>query len=400
MMISRLLIRLAGANPDGFQGIENERVRYERLGAALLVPPILALCFVYLSARNLGAGVALAAVIAVVWAVIIITIDRVLVVTMLRRLPGEQFRFSSIVTLAFRLGLAALVGFGIAFAAKLALFDDTIRQELAAEIRQTTGSAQKPLVAELREVDADIAAARGVAQDEVADARRQLDAAVAVRTAEVQGTGGSRRYGDNGPGFRAAQAAVAHQEESLGAIVAANDARMATLRERRLQAESAIQALRGEIRAKSSADLLARVHALNRILEREPFLWWWAVFIAACMLMLEIVPVAAKWMIVQDSAYALRERRKSADEEETQCVEHEATRAAHEARVAMRKEFIVEKSEWETYDDRERIYTARGFSPTNPRSARKTRRSATAAGTTSDMLVKPTFGDREPPPPA
>src|SRR5437763_1526887 len=108
-MINRFLIRLAGANPDGFEGIEHELVRYERLGAALLVPPILALCFVYLSARNLGAGIITAAVVAVAWGMIIITVDRVLVVTMLRRLPNERFRFSSLATFAFRIGLAGLV---------------------------------------------------------------------------------------------------------------------------------------------------------------------------------------------------------------------------------------------------------------------------------------------------
>ncbi len=368
-MIERFLIHLAGASPDAFEGIEHERVRYERLGAALLVPPLLALCFVYLSARNLGAGISMAVAIAVAWAIIIITIDRVLVVTMLRRLPDEKVRFSSLAAFAFRIGLAALVGFGIGFAAKLALFDGTIRQELAAETRQVTAGAERPQQAELAEVDGAIATAQRAAQNEIAQTRQRLDAAVNARTAEAQGAAGSLRYGDTGPGYRAANAEVLHQQQNLAAVIAANDARLGTLAERRRQTMLALESLRREIREKSSSDLLARVRALNALLSREPFLWWWAAFIAACMLFLEIVPLAAKWMIIQDSAYALRERRRSADEEETQRIEYAATAAAHDARIAIRTEFLVEKSEWQTYDERERLYTARGLVPRPPATA-------------------------------
>jgi hypothetical protein len=354
-MAAELLIRLAGADPHRFDTIEHERSRYASLGAAMLVPPLIGGASIFVAARYLGNGVLPALAFALLWGVVILAVDRVLVVTTLRRVPGERIRLANILAILFRFLLAALVGLAIGLFAKLALSADTAKQELADEVRTKVAPLEAPLVADLARVDASIRSSLAQSDAQLSEARGHLTAAIAARTAEAQGVGGSLRYGDQGPGYRAADAEVRERQAQIRELEAQRNQQQTALRNERTRVERQIERVRTEVDTNSSRDLFAQIHALYRLLVRHPYLWWFTGFFAAFLLLLELIPVIAKSIIVRDSAYAFRERMKSWAEEERLRVELEALREAHVRRVTLRTEFITGEAEADVVDQWETL---------------------------------------------
>jgi hypothetical protein len=359
-MITNLLIRLAGADPNHFDGIEHERTRYAALGAAMLVPPILGGAAVYAASRHLGNTAGTSIALALTWATVILTIDRILVITNLRRVPGEGFRFSTLFAVCFRVALAALVGFAISFFGKLALSADSAKQEIAEETRRQSDVIEKPLLQRLSQIDGMISLESSAFETDLAEEQRTLGAAIAARTAEAQGTGGSRRYGDQGPGYRAAEAEVIQRQAQVNMLTLQHQERRAALLTERRGVEAQIDRVRRDVNASAAHDIFAEIRALQHVLTRQPYLWWFTAFLAACLLLLELVPIVAKSIIVNDSAYALRDRMRSWTEEERVRVEIEAIGEAHARRVELRTEFIIEEAEWESYRLHEKLAKRQG----------------------------------------
>lgn len=265
-MLGELFIRAAGADPNRFDGIEHEQTRYAALGAALLVPPLLGGIAIHSTARYLGNPIAVSVTFALIWAIVIFTIDRVLVVTTLRRVPGEPLRLAHFLAIIFRVLLAGFVGFGIGFCGKLALSAKSAKQEIAEDMRRRTLQEEAPLREELRRIDGLIATINQNSDAEIAQARERLSDAVSVRTLEAQGVGGSRRYGDQGPGYRAADAEVRARQTAIANLEAARAQKLQPLLAERAAAQARIQQLGRDIAAADATDILAQVRALERVL--------------------------------------------------------------------------------------------------------------------------------------
>jgi hypothetical protein len=130
-----LLYWLAGARQATLNQLpESERERIAILGSSVLIPTLLAFfgMYLYASSRFDSSRPIVTLLIALVWAFIIMNVDRILLATY-RPFQSRQRRA---IQVCFRVGLAAVISVAIAFPFCLEQYQGAIRERLQGEYRQ------------------------------------------------------------------------------------------------------------------------------------------------------------------------------------------------------------------------------------------------------------------------
>lgn len=130
-----LLYWLAGARKATLDQLpESERERIAILGSSVLIPTLLAFfgMYLYASSRFDSSRPIVILLIALVWAFIIMSVDRILLATYR---PFQPWRRKAI-QVCFRVGLAGVISVAIAFPFCLEQYQGAIRERLQGEYRQ------------------------------------------------------------------------------------------------------------------------------------------------------------------------------------------------------------------------------------------------------------------------
>jgi hypothetical protein len=352
--IRDLLVRLAGADPTRFHGIEDDLDRWARLGALMLIPAFVGAVAVYSCSFWLGNSMPAALIKAAGYFGVLLLIEMMLVSTISRLLPHEPWH-SQILPIVYRFSLALLVGIAVGAAGLLALVSGSVKERLEETTRERVLVATKPMQARLDALDQAIVGARHEEGESIAMGRSRLNEAVTRRTAEVQGIGGSLRYGHGGPGDRAAQAEVNHLRSELDALVAASRERIQDLVVRRTAIVREIANVRQEIEQHAAHDVLAYIRAFIAIMRGDRTLWPIGLFIMLLTIAIEISPLGGKYVVVRNSVYALRQRMLRFEEEEEHRVRYEALQRVHDRRVELLAEEMAIRAAWRNFVQQEEI---------------------------------------------
>ena len=357
MRIGRWLTQLAGARQDVLDQTPGDVPKQTSLGAVLIGTAMMAAVsatFGLVTAVHLP--VAVAAMVGVLWGLLILNLDRMLVVSMARR-TGV---WANIGTAAPRLVLALLIGTVISLPLVLRIFEPEINAELQVMRNEALGQAQtnidsNPRFAEIPALEAEEQRLQGIvsgtatddvgSDPDVARVQKELDAKEAEFTAaerdiicENDGTCGTGVVG-RGPSYRekldkknrleaernALRTQLAGAENAARERLTSGNQRSvaaATTELQRVQDE--LNTRRNErtfeVEKARAAEiqndgLLARIEALDRLSAGRPTMWIAHLTLILMFVCIELLPVLVKLMSVTGpkSPYELVAERRDDD---------------------------------------------------------------------------------------
>lgn len=352
---------LAGAKPDLLRESPGEAIRYGAMGTVLAGTAVMAAAsatFALTTAVRLPLAAAI--VVGVLWGALILSLDRMLVISMSL---GKGF-WRNLAAIVPRLGLALLIGSVISVPLVLRIFDSELTNELQVMHSENLIANQRKLdqrfadiavaearVEQLRRTASGQAALDVAGDPDVRAAQAEVDAAQAAYTkaaehaqCELDGRCGSGVVG-TGPAYQAAKAEadlartrMDRANTVLREVTAAAGARISGGAEAaRKAAEEELKTLEPRLRARLSArataqraldereadneGLLARLEALDRLSSGRPMMWTAHLALLALFTCIELLPVLAKVLSAdKDSKYhqllTLRESRALAAEQD------------------------------------------------------------------------------------
>ncbi len=298
-MESRFLAELAGAT--SVESDSYARRNLSSLGAVLLIPAIVAVFGGFVFADYLGAPWWLATLIALLWGLVILVIDRHLVLTTpvwLPKVEGDADRVWSrplrvLGHVGIRLLLALFLGTLNGHLVGLRLFDDVLSEELhdqlaaaRIEVNSEFDGQREALLAPIAELERELGSER--------ERLVELDATAAAELAgstDLPGTTGIRGAGQVYERYERAldeaRARVADRSQELNAMRADLDPQSIKLEEDR-NAELA------EVEATFATGVVARSRALVELSRRNPHVGLLFGFLLAMLVTIEVLPVVLK----------------------------------------------------------------------------------------------------------
>lgn len=322
--LTQPLVALAGGRPDILAAVPGARIKFVAMGAVITATAaIAALSAVFAAGMALNASTPLAIAIGLVWGLVILVIDRALVVQM-----GNCASAAKMIGIAVpRVVLALILGSVVSTPLTLHIF----HRETAAEIRTIQREAADqfsldlanddrfkdfPTLQEQVDVSRQRVASNGSTDPAVQAKQAAYDAAQAENLrlhaeaqCELNGNCGTGRVGV-GDAYDAAKAAADRQQEvtdtakrELDAAAASSRSEAeATLRD----AEDRLNTLRADRqtlqrefdeRNADNTGLLIRLHALDRIGDRDAMLGWAHLLLFVMFTCIELLPVLVKLMM-------------------------------------------------------------------------------------------------------
>lgn len=259
------LIALAGARAEILDLCPSERIKFQSLGGALLITSGVASISMWFALSGaLGVNAIIAAVLALLWGLVVITVDRWLVTS----IPADGTR--KMLMAVPRLLLAALLGTVISVPLVLRVFQPEINAEISAMAHQQTAA-----VSNLRAVIASrgVAAISVPADSQVRSLTRQLDVESSLRQGSYQlwqclSRGGPGCPAENGP--LAAAAETTYNDERQRAAVLGSELRQARYQQAVTELPAALRhqaVLRAtsESQTPRASGLLVRLQALSNL---------------------------------------------------------------------------------------------------------------------------------------
>ncbi len=357
MRIGRWLTQLAGARQDVLDQTPGDIPKQTSLGAVLVGTAMMAaVSATFGLVTAVHVPVAVAAMVGLLWGLLILNLDRMLVVSMARR-SGV---WANIGTAVPRLLLALLIGMVISLPLVLRIFEPEINAELQVMRNEALGQAQtnidsNPRFAEIPALEAEEQRLQGVVSGTAADdvgsdpdvvrVQKELDAKEAEFTAaerdiicENDGTCGTGVVG-RGPSYQekldkknrleaernALRNQLAEAENAARQRVQSGNDRSvaaATIELERIQDE--LNTRRNErtfeVEKARAAEiqndgLLARIEALDRLSAGRPTMWLAHLTLILMFVCIELLPVLVKLMSVTGpkSPYELVAERRDDD---------------------------------------------------------------------------------------
>lgn len=319
--LTQPFVALSGGRPDILAAVPGARTKFVAMGAVITATAVIAaLSAAFAAGMALNAPTPVAVVIGILWGLVILVIDRALVVQL-----GHCASPVKMIGIAVpRVALALILGSVISTPLTLQIF----HRETAAEIRTIQREAadqfsldlanddrfkEIPALQEQAEVSRQRVASNGASDPEVQAKRAAYDAAQAENLrlhaeaqCELNGHCGTGRAGI-GDAYDAAKAAADRQQEVTDAAKRDLDAAAASSRSQGeitlRQAEERLSKLRGERqvlqqefdeRNSDNTGLLMRLHALDRIGDRDAMLHWAHLLLWAMFTCIELLPVLVK----------------------------------------------------------------------------------------------------------
>ena len=164
--IQNLLYWLAGARPATLAQLpESERERVAILGSSVLIPTLLAFLgmYLYASHRFQSSRPVVTLMLALVWAFIIMNVDRILLATYR---PFQPLR-RKVVQVCFRVGLAAVISVAIAFPFCLEQYQGAIKERLQGEYVKRLQDLQGKERADREQIETRTAALTGELKEQL-----------------------------------------------------------------------------------------------------------------------------------------------------------------------------------------------------------------------------------------
>ena len=310
--MKRLMLWLAGADLDTLRECRTSRraesTRLAALGALVAIPAVLGLVSMSYAVSTIEPNPLVAVIAGAVWSGIVLSIDRYLVITMLKRsATGRRHTFSLAVLV--RYVFAVFVGIAVAHPFVMLWFDDSITQQLAGD-RQTAISvrhdqAEKDRAAVRATVPAPQSPALLVERQKQVDYQnclttlQQFEQSNAPKmTLPCGATTGiptcARRCQDISPRIAAAARDVERLDAQVAAARATEAADQGRVAPLLADIDSREAADIARLSSSFSFDYLARIDALGEIEAKHPEVAVIAVFILIFFVIVDVLPVTMK----------------------------------------------------------------------------------------------------------
>ena len=338
--IGQWLVRLGGAQQDVLDRAPGDVAKQTSLGAVLLGTAVMAaVSATFALSTAVRLPIQAAAIVGVLWGLLILNLDRMLVVSMVRR-PGI---WPNIATAVPRVILALLIGTVISLPLVLRIFEPEINAELQVMRNEALGAAQtriqqNPRFAEIPQLEAEEKRLQGIVsgqtpedvtddpdvkkiQDQLTAKEAEFRQAENDIICENDGTCGTGKVG-RGPSYRekldrknrlegernalqsqlnVAQDAARRRlqsgsQQAQGAAKTELDRVQKDLDARR--AEQAFETDKSRAAEVQNDGLLARIEALDRLSTGRPTMWLAHLTLILMFVCIELLPVLAKMMSV------------------------------------------------------------------------------------------------------
>ena len=297
---------------------ESEVRKYKLLGMAILVPALLGVFSggyaVYTTFQSFTA----AAIVGIVWGFIILTIDRVLVLTY----RPKQHAVDNFLNpgLWLRFGLAIAIALTISKPIEMRLFEDTIQEQIALQTDDRIAEEQEPYIAQIDSINREILATREASNEErdaldreLVKQRQKMERLQSGFLAEMDGSGGTLQRGI-GPIAAQKRVQLENAEEELWYLedrvklrkeeLKEELAAFTAIRQREIRGLEKRAANRAEaIQSVAASDMLARLNALHALGETHPTVKYSGWLITLLFVFIELIPLMAK-AFMRDGAYS------------------------------------------------------------------------------------------------
>lgn len=341
--VASMLCRLGGMRSDLVDDLPGSRSYYINLACAMLGLGLLSttsFSYALVSTHVVDSG-ALALVLGIGWATLMVTIERLLIISMKRRKgDGWQNILQATAGLVVRLGVAVVIGGVVSMPLVLKVFEPAVAAQVQADIVQArTEAAQKldadfadipEMEGQIAELDQQLASlpfydpasvnpAYAAAEEARDKAKKACDKANELAAEEAAGQSGTNRVG-YGPEWRRlsqvaqdkcdayataeadfnrvaeeTQTAYADTSSSTRTTAQAERDRLAAqLEQRRAERQAQELVLYGAINA--SDGLAARMQALWNLHENNRAIYLGHLFLMLALMMVEVMPVFAKFL--------------------------------------------------------------------------------------------------------
>lgn len=312
-MAKRFFFWCAGCVPELIRECPSDHPKYVSLGGAVFATWLLATISGGYAASVIFAGspwaLAITVAVALVWGWMLFNIDRAIITSMHRVDTGtawERLR-AELVPAIPRFLLAIVLAMTIADPLKVRLATPDLGGVLAEQQDLRVAERAKTLRASHAARLAEIAAQEQAVRTEVAALDTQLETLRRQYFEEMDGTGGSLRYGFSVVAERKKEAYDAAVREADAARPGLTQKLETLLTEQRTieqQERSALAAYRDTL----GQGYFTLRSAMTTLAGREPAVWWGMFAISALILIIEITPVLIKLL----SRYGPYDARKAA----------------------------------------------------------------------------------------
>lgn len=311
--MKRFFFWCAGCVPELIRECPSEHPKYVSLGGAVFATWLLASISGGYAASVIFAGspyaIAITVAVALVWGWMLFNIDRAVITSMHKVEAGstwERLRAELLPAIP-RLALAGVLAFTIADPLKVRLTTPDLGGVLAEQRDTRVAERARTLRASHASRLAEIAAQDQALRTEIASLDDELKALQQQYFAEMDGSGGSRRYGFS---------VVAQQKKAVYDAAARTTAdartglrtRLDALLSERTRIEDQERSTLAAYRASLGQGYFSLRSAMATLAGREPAVWWGMFAISALILIVEITPVLVKLL----SRYGPYDARKAA----------------------------------------------------------------------------------------
>jgi hypothetical protein len=287
--LTHFLLLASGADLKILEQCPSDRNKYAGIGATIFFTGLFAAMAAAYALFTVFDSYWIAALLGLVWGVMIFNLDRFIVSSMRK----DSSRYQEFLTASPRIVLAVVISIVIAKPLELKIFGKEIESELVVMEQQVYARQEGELKSRY---DATLTQLRQEVQSlksEIVLKSAQRDGLVLAAQQEADGTGGSKRK-NLGPIYKVKKADADKAEKELQSLVETNSKRIAELetsideKQRDMNAETA-----GLDRAKLNGPA-ARMEALSRLTEQSAAMWWAHVFIMFLFLIIESAPILVK----------------------------------------------------------------------------------------------------------
>lgn len=297
----------------------SEKIRYKALGALVLIPATLALCSMAYAISTVAPDPRVFVTGGLIWATIVVTIDRYLLATTFKTSVGKKSGWASIIA---RYVFAIFVGVAVAHPFVLLWFNDSIVQQISGErrvaiaerthqgdaARATLGDPSRdPQLTTLLQTRTDennqLACLVELQQYEQSSAPpKQLPCGA---TTGIRGC--AQKCQDLSPTIEAQKHQIDLTSQQIETAQQANS-NAAAERQKQLDAINAAQQKDiSDIERNFSTDYLARVNALSAIAAQHQEVTYVAVFIVVLFVFVDVLPITMKFVTRPGEYEAIRD---------------------------------------------------------------------------------------------
>lgn len=290
-----IVLRAAGANPELIVDCKSDRIKYETIGVLMILISLFAGFAGGYASTYIFDKAMHSVIFGLGYAVLIFSLDRMMVVTM-------DFAQDGLRPLLIRIGLACFLSFGISIPVKMRFFQGAIEAQLITMKDQQIKDKADTLRAKFKDNIAHLTTKQKNLVRQQADAAAAVEAAESIYLGEIDGSAGTR---DRGIGIIAKEKKdlLRKKENEFAQAAAAKTSFDKKLEQAQKKFDAEFKGEMAQFQAtiEKNQDFMVRYQAMAIITSKSPHnkAKW---FFILLFLLLEVLPVFVKSM-VKNGAY-------------------------------------------------------------------------------------------------